>query len=55
MGSKTLSTECAFASFTRQRKKTLKDMLSSYLYLEFFLCVDMLSSYLYLDSQGYVK
>jgi hypothetical protein len=27
MGSKTLSTECTFASLTRQRKKTLKDML----------------------------
>jgi hypothetical protein len=27
MGSKTLSTECIFASLTRQRKKTLKDML----------------------------
>jgi hypothetical protein len=28
MGSKTLSTECTFASLTRQRKKTLKDMLA---------------------------
>jgi hypothetical protein len=27
MGLKTLSTECTFASLTRQRKKTLKDML----------------------------
>jgi hypothetical protein len=27
MGSKTLSMECTFASLTRQRKKTLKDML----------------------------
>jgi hypothetical protein len=25
---KTLSTECTFASLTRQRKKTLKDMLT---------------------------
>jgi hypothetical protein len=28
MGSKTLSTECTFASLTCQRKKTLKDMLA---------------------------
>jgi hypothetical protein len=28
MGSKTLSTECTFASLTRQKKKTLKDMLA---------------------------
>jgi hypothetical protein len=28
MGSKTLSTECTFASLTRWRKKTLKDMLA---------------------------
>jgi hypothetical protein len=28
MSSKTLSTECTFASLTRQRKKTLKDMLA---------------------------
>jgi hypothetical protein len=28
MGLKTLSTECTFASLTRQRKKTLKDMLA---------------------------
>jgi hypothetical protein len=28
MGSKTLSTDCTFASLTRQRKKTLKDMLA---------------------------
>jgi hypothetical protein len=28
MGSKTLSTECTFTSLTRQRKKTLKDMLA---------------------------
>jgi hypothetical protein len=28
MGSKTLSTECTFTSLTRQKKKTLKDMLS---------------------------
>jgi hypothetical protein len=28
MGSKTLSTGCTFASLTRQRKKTLKDMLA---------------------------
>jgi hypothetical protein len=28
MGSKTLSTECTFASLTRLRKKTLKDMLA---------------------------
>jgi hypothetical protein len=28
MGSETLSTECTFASLTRQRKKTLKDMLA---------------------------
>jgi hypothetical protein len=28
MGSKTLSMECTFASLTRQRKKTLKDMLA---------------------------
>jgi hypothetical protein len=28
MGSKTLSTECTFASLTHQRKKTLKDMLA---------------------------
>jgi hypothetical protein len=28
MGSKTLSTECTFASLTRQRKKTLKYMLA---------------------------
>jgi hypothetical protein len=28
MGSKTLSTECTFASLTRQRKTTLKDMLA---------------------------
>jgi hypothetical protein len=28
MGLKTLSTECIFASLTRQRKKTLKDMLA---------------------------
>jgi hypothetical protein len=28
MGSKTLSTECTFASLTRQRKKSLKDMLA---------------------------
>jgi hypothetical protein len=28
MGSKTLSTECTFASLTRQRKNTLKDMLA---------------------------
>jgi hypothetical protein len=28
MGSKTLSTECTFASLTRQRKRTLKDMLA---------------------------
>jgi hypothetical protein len=28
MGSKTMSTECTFASLTRQRKKTLKDMLA---------------------------
>jgi hypothetical protein len=27
MGSKTLSTECTFASLARLRKKTLKDML----------------------------
>jgi hypothetical protein len=27
MGSKTLITECTFASLTRQKKKTLKDML----------------------------
>jgi hypothetical protein len=27
MGLKTLSMECTFASLTRQRKKTLKDML----------------------------
>jgi hypothetical protein len=27
MGLETLSTECTFASLTRQRKKTLKDML----------------------------
>ena len=27
MGSKTLSTKCTFASLTRLRKKTLKDML----------------------------
>jgi hypothetical protein len=27
MGSKTLTTECTFASLTHQRKKTLKDML----------------------------
>jgi hypothetical protein len=27
-GSKTLSTECTFASLTRQKKKTLKDMLA---------------------------
>jgi hypothetical protein len=29
MGSKTLSTECTFASLTRQKKTTLKDMLAS--------------------------
>jgi hypothetical protein len=28
MGLKTLSTECTFASLTRQNKKTLKDMLA---------------------------
>jgi hypothetical protein len=28
MDSKTLSTECTFASLTRQKKKTLKDMLA---------------------------
>jgi hypothetical protein len=28
MGLKTLSTECTFASLTRQRKNTLKDMLA---------------------------
>jgi hypothetical protein len=28
MGSKTLSTECTFASLTYQRKKTLKDTLA---------------------------
>jgi hypothetical protein len=28
MGSTTLSTECTFASLTRLRKKTLKDMLA---------------------------
>jgi hypothetical protein len=28
MGLKTLSTECTFASLTRQKKKTLKDMLA---------------------------
>jgi hypothetical protein len=28
MGLKTLSTECTFASLTRQRKKTLKDILA---------------------------
>jgi hypothetical protein len=28
LGSKTLSTECTFASLTRQKKKTLKDMLA---------------------------
>jgi hypothetical protein len=28
MGLKTLSTKCTFASLTRQRKKTLKDMLA---------------------------
>jgi hypothetical protein len=28
MGSKTLSMECTFANLTRQRKKTLKDMLA---------------------------
>jgi hypothetical protein len=28
MGSKTLSTKCTFASITRLRKKTLKDMLA---------------------------
>jgi hypothetical protein len=28
MGSKTLSTKCTFASLTRLRKKTLKDMLA---------------------------
>jgi hypothetical protein len=28
MGSKTLSTEFTFASLTRQKKKTLKDMLA---------------------------
>jgi hypothetical protein len=28
MGSKTLSMECTFASLTRQRKMTLKDMLA---------------------------
>jgi hypothetical protein len=28
MALKTLSTECTFTSLTRQRKKTLKDMLS---------------------------
>jgi hypothetical protein len=28
MGLKTLSTECTFASLTRLRKKTLKDMLA---------------------------
>jgi hypothetical protein len=28
MGLKTLSTECTFASLTRERKKTLKDMLA---------------------------
>jgi hypothetical protein len=28
MGSKTLSTECTFASLTRLKKKTLKDMLA---------------------------
>jgi hypothetical protein len=28
MGSETLSTECTFASLTRQREKTLKDMLA---------------------------
>ena len=29
MGSKTLSTECTLASLTRQKEKTLKDMLAS--------------------------
>jgi hypothetical protein len=28
MGSKTLSTECTFASLTRLKEKTLKDMLA---------------------------
>jgi hypothetical protein len=28
MGSKTLSTKCTFASLTRLRKKTLKDVLA---------------------------
>jgi hypothetical protein len=28
MGSKTLSTKCTFASLTRLRKKTVKDMLA---------------------------
>jgi hypothetical protein len=28
MGSKTLSTECTFASLTQQKKNTLKDMLA---------------------------
>jgi hypothetical protein len=28
MGSKTLSTKCTFASLTRLRKKTLKDMVA---------------------------
>jgi hypothetical protein len=28
MGLETLSTECTFTSLTRQRKKTLKDMLA---------------------------
>jgi hypothetical protein len=28
MGLKTLSTECTFASLTRERKKTVKDMLA---------------------------
>jgi hypothetical protein len=28
MGSKTLSTECTFASLTRQRKRLLKEMLA---------------------------
>jgi hypothetical protein len=28
MGLKTLRTECTFASLTRQKKKTLKDMLA---------------------------
>jgi hypothetical protein len=28
MGSKTLSTKCTFASLTRLKKKTLKDMLA---------------------------